>query len=120
MTYKTYLQQKKYSKTTITYYQKRVAEFIQWAENRQESPSTMSYQSCMYYLKYLQQKQLQPQTINRHLTALRHYYTYVLTQSLRKDNPLENVVIKGTVRKVFHTLLDADELEELYLSLIHI
>lgn len=34
----------------------------------------------------------------------------------RAENPIEEVSVKGTVKRVLHNLLDADELEDLYYS----
>jgi len=116
MNYQEYLEQNNYSKTTIEHYLKRTQEFTDWSKKYGIKASEMDYKTCLKYVKYLQQKRIQVQTINNHIVTLRNYFDYLIETNKRVENPIEEVSVKGTVKRVLHNLLDADELEDLYYS----
>ncbi len=114
--YQEYLQQNNYSKTTIEHYLKRTKEFTAWLKKHRIKANEIDYKTSLKYIKYLQQKQLQVQTINNNIVTLRNYFDYLIETNKRAENPLEKVSVKGTIKRVLHNLLDADELEDLYYS----
>ena len=114
MEYIEYLHQQNYSSTTVVHYLKRIAEFTKWLKKRRITAAQIDYKTCMKYIKYLQQKKIKPQTINNHLVTLRNYFDYFIELAERSENPLEDVSVKGTVKKMLHNLLDSDELKDLY------
>ncbi|WP_024773094.1 tyrosine-type recombinase/integrase [Aquimarina macrocephali] len=116
MEYREYLHQENYSKTTIVHYLKRITEFTGWLKKRRITASEIDYKTCMKYIKHLQQKKIKPQTINNHLVTIRNYFDYLIERAERSENPLEDVSVKGTVKKMLHNLLEPDELEDLYYS----
>lgn len=116
MIYEEYLEQNNYSKTTIEHYLKRIEEFTAWSKKYGVKVSEIDYKTCLKYIKYLQQKRIQVQTINNNIVTLRNYFNYLIETNKRTENPIEEVSVKGTVKKVLHNLLDADELEDLYYS----
>jgi len=116
MIYQDYLEQNNYSKTTIEHYIKRIKEFTAWSKKYGIKANEIDYKTCLKYIKYLQRKRIQVQTINNHIVTLRNYFNYLIETDKRAENPIEEVSVKGTVKRVLHNLLDADELEDLYYS----
>lgn len=116
MIYQDYLEQNNYSKTTIEHYLKRIEEFTAWSKKYGVKASEIDYKTCLKYIKYLQRKRIQVQTINNNIVTLRNYFNYLIETNKRAENPIEEVSVKGTVKRVLHNLLDADELEDLYYS----
>ncbi|CAM1343241.1 tyrosine-type recombinase/integrase [Tenacibaculum amylolyticum] len=116
MKYKEYLEAQGYSKSTIEHYQERLTIFINWLKKENIKAKEIDYKTSLQYIKYLQTKQLKVQTINNHIASLKSYFNYLISERERINNPLEEVQVKGTVKKVLHNLLDADELEDLYYS----
>lgn len=116
MKYKEYLEQNNYSKTTIDHYLQRAEEFTAWSKKYGVKATEIDYKTCLKYVKYLQQKRIQVRTINNHIVTLRNYFDYLIETNKRAENPIEEVSVKGTVKRVLHNLLDADELEDLYYS----
>jgi len=114
--YEDYLEQNNYSKSTIKHYLKRVKEFTIWSKKYGIKASEIDYKTCLKYIKYLQQKRIQVQSINNNIVTLRNYFNYLIETNKRAENPIEKVSVKGTVKRVLHNLLDADELEDLYYS----
>lgn len=116
MNYEQYLTENNYSKTTIEHYLKRIEEFTAWSKTYGIKATEIDYKTSLRYIKYLQQKRIAVQTINNHIVTLRNYFDYLIETNKRAENPIEEVSVKGTVKKVLHNLLDADELEDLYYS----
>tara|TARA_R110002111_G_scaffold239915_2_gene301577 strand:- start:511 stop:1404 length:894 start_codon:yes stop_codon:yes gene_type:complete len=116
MKYEEYLEQNNYSKTTIEHYLKRITEFTAWSKKYGIKATEIDYKTTLKYIKYLQQKRIQVQTINNNIVTLRNYFNYLIETNKRAENPIEEVSVKGTVKRVLHNLLDADELEDLYYS----
>ena len=116
MKYEEYLEQNNYSKTTIEHYLKRINEFTAWSKKYGIKATEIDYKTTLKYIKYLQQKRIQVQTINNNIVTLRNYFNYLIETNKRAENPIEEVSVKGTVKRVLHNLLDADELEDLYYS----
>ena len=116
MDYEKHLLENDYSKTTIEHYLKRLDEFQAWLKRRRTKVIEIDYKTNLKYIQYLRRKGMQGQTINNNIVTLRNYFGYLMAIGLRTDNPLEDVSVKGTVKKVFHNLLDSDELEDLYYS----
>lgn len=116
MIYEEYLEQNNYSKTTIEHYLKRIKEFTVWSKKYGVKATEIDYKTCLKYIKYLQQKRIQIQTINNNIVTLRNYFNYLIETDKRAENPIEEVSVKGTIKRVLHNLLDADELEDLYYS----
>lgn len=114
--YEDYLEQNNYSKSTIEHYIKRIEEFTIWSKKYGIKASEIDYKTCLKYIKYLQQKRIQVQSINNNIVTLRNYFNYLIETNKRAENPIEKVSVKGTVKRVLHNLLDADELEDLYYS----
>jgi integrase/recombinase XerD len=116
MIYEEYLEQNNYSKSTIEHYLKRIKEFTIWSKKYGVKANEIDYKTCLKYIKYLQQKRIQVQTINNNIVTLRNYFNYLIETNKRAENPIEEVSVKGTIKRVLHNLLDADELEDLYYS----
>ena len=114
--YKEYLKEQYYSKTTIDNYTSQVKKFITWCKRNQTSPESIDYKTCMKYLKYLQRKTASKKTVNHKLGILKNYLNYLVSEFERLDNPMEATTIKGIKRTVHYNLLESDELEDLYYS----
>jgi integrase/recombinase XerD len=114
--YKTYLQEQDYSETTITGNEKQVELFIKWCKRNYTSPNEIDYKTSLKFIKYLTRKRITKKTINHRLRSIKIYFNYLIEESCRSDNPIENTVIKGEKRTVIYNLLEADELEDLYYS----
>ena len=115
-TYKDYLEEKKYSKTTIRIYTKEIQSFIKWCSRNHTTPNEIDYKNCLKYIKYLKRKEISKKTINHRVQVVKLHLNYLVEQASRVDNPIENTIVKGEKRTVNYQLLEADELEDLYYS----
>jgi integrase/recombinase XerD len=116
MDYKNYLEKQGYAITTIESNERQVALFKKWCSKNNVTTIEIDYKSSLKYIKYLTRKGNSKKTINHKLTSLKSYFTYLINEAHRSDNPVENTVIKGVIRTINYNLLEADELEDLYYS----
>ena len=115
-TYNHYLQEQDYSETTITGNEKQVELFIKWCAKNNTTAIEVDYKTCLKFIKYLSNKKITKKTVNHRLRSIKIYFNYLIQESFRSDNPIENTVIKGEKRTINYNLLEADELEDLYYS----
>jgi len=114
--FKDYLEEQNYSNSTVDLYVKETHNFIKWCNRNGATAIEIDYKKCLKYIKYLTRKGTKKKTINHRLRSVKIYFDYLIDESCRSDNPIENTTIKGEKRTINYNLLDADELEDLYYS----
>jgi len=113
-TYKTYLQRKGFSNTTIQSYHNSLLQYINWTEDNKIEAEQSTYNELLGYVHALKKKELQQRSIQIVVNSLRHYFNWLIHRNIRKDNPAINIDIKGIKRKVLHNVFNKQELEKLY------
>jgi integrase/recombinase XerD len=114
MTFEQYLQDKRYSPHTIRHYQLYAALFTDWLGLEQLTGEQATYNDVIAFMRYLNEKGKSKKRVHSQLNVLRHYFTYLISEGTREDNPAAGVYVRGIVRKLPGNLLAMDELEELY------
>lgn len=114
-TFNEYLQAEGYATATIRTREEECIFFTKWCKKRKTTPMMVDYKTCLKYIESQKRKGNTVNTINFKLAHLRVYFEYLIEQGCRIDNPIENTFIKGG-KKIYHTLLEPDELEDLYYS----
>jgi integrase/recombinase XerD len=105
-----YLQQH-YTKQTTKAYLREIEIFISNNPNHLH----YSYSSIINYVGILRKKYTNPKTINRILSSIKAYYSYLCTSNQRKDNPTKSIILKDPQSRdiQLQDLFTADELESL-------
>ncbi|PKV52457.1 integrase/recombinase XerD [Aquimarina sp. MAR_2010_214] len=114
--YTTHLKKEGYAITTIKSNERQVTDFKKWCKRNHTTPIEIDYKTCLKYIKYLTRKGNSKRTINHKLGSLKNYFNYLISESYRLDNPIEDTNIKGVRRTLNHNLLEPEELEDLYYS----
>jgi integrase/recombinase XerD len=114
MTFEEYLQAKRYSASTINRYRLDEKIFTDWLSQEQLSGDDATYNDVIAFMRYLQEKGKSKKTIHARLNILRHYFTHLIGEGKRQDNPAAGVYVRGIVRKLPGNLLGREELEELH------
>jgi site-specific recombinase XerD len=114
MTFEQYLQDKRYSLHTIHHYQLYAALFTGWLTGEQLSGEQASYNDVIAFMRYLSAQGKTKKRVHSQLNVLRHYFTWLISEGLRKDNPAAGVYVRGIIRKLPGNLLAMDELEDIY------
>lgn len=115
MNYTEYLQRIQKSKSTIKYYSKYVEKLQRWCRSKRITIEALTYKELVKYIATLKDNH-QPDTINTHLIAIKHYLNHLIEQEHITENIAEGLKVRGSTKKVLQNLLDADELEDLYYS----
>ena len=90
--YLEYLQyEKKYSSYTISNYERDLEVFNNYIIDKKIDYQNMNYSKVSDYLLYLSSKKYSPSSINRHLSAIRSYYAYLLKEKVVKSSPFKTI-----------------------------
>jgi len=114
MIFEQYLQSKHYSPQTIASYCKGEGHLTDWLRQQQIAGEDATYTDVLAFMQHLQDKGRSKRTVHSLLNVVRHYFTWLIAQGRREDNPAAGVYVRGIVRKLPNNLLSREELEELY------
>jgi integrase/recombinase XerD len=114
MNFETYLQNKRYSPGTINSYKLHGKLFTDWLEQQELTGEQATYNDVIAFMRDMQARGKSKRTVRELLNVLRHYFTCLITQGKRQDNPAAGLYIKGIIRKLPGNLLGMEELETLY------
>jgi integrase/recombinase XerD len=114
MNFNEYLQNKKYSVTTIHNYTRDSNHFINWLQEEDLTAEAFTYTELLDFMRSCNAAGISKRRLHTILGVIRHYCTYLIHEGKRNDNPAAGVFIKGLVRKLPTNLLSFEELEELY------
>ncbi len=114
MRYRDYLESKGLGHHSIANYERYLLHYASWTEQEGIETEFSSYREVLGYVHYLQKKELSMRTIQFYLAGLNYYFKWIVSRELRKDNPIENIDIKGVKRRSLYTILPKETLEKLY------
>ncbi len=100
----------KFAEDTIRMYKNYVSIFLIWSEEENLKPEQAKYTDIINFIEHLKEQEKSNGNINRHLTAIRHFYNF----SDCGINPAEGVFLKGTKKQIPAELLEEKELDEIY------
>lgn len=114
MNFTEYLQQKQYSKATVSRYTEGIENFLTWLHQEDIKEALFTYNELLDFMRYCHSKGISKRSVHNILCMVRHYCNYLISEGKRTDNPAAGVFIKGLIRKLPTNLLSTEELEELY------
>jgi len=114
MNFEQYLQDKRYSPVTINSYTLHIKLFTDWLVQEQLAREQAHYNDVVAFMRHMQARGRSKRTIHSQLNILRHYFTYLITEGHRSDNPAAGIYVRGIVRRLPNNLLSRQEMEELY------
>ena len=117
MDFKQYLEKEQFSKSSVKSYLFQLGKFIEWMEKEGHAWVHFDYKKAIRYVDYLRERQTKIKTMNHSITAVRHYFDYLMEMGNVSDNPFAEIRVKGeTTKRMLQNLLSPDELEDLYYS----
>ena len=99
MTFEQYLQDKRYSLHTTRHYQLYAALFTGWLTGEQLSGEQASYTDVIAFMRYLNEQGKSKKRVHSQLNVLRHYFTWLISEGKREDNPAAGVYVRGIDRR---------------------
>ena len=110
----TYLLQKGCSEATSKAYGYQSQRFLSWASTNHIEPEFITYPQLIQYIQHLKIRGIAQNTIKATLTALEHYYNYLITLKLLSHNPIPSINIRTKkIRPLYH-ILTPEQLQALH------
>jgi site-specific recombinase XerD len=106
---------KKYSPNTAATTIRVIEYFRSWAvrENILEVEE-ISYQDAMLFISWSSKHGASQKTIANYLIHIGKFYNFLLSEKSVTVNPVAHIKIQGIKRKVYHDILNVEELQTLY------
>ena len=104
---------KRLSPHTLDNYQRDLNQFQIWLEEQEISEwNKVRQQHVRQYVASRHRKQASPKSLQRHLSSIRSFFNYLLSESLAKINPAQGVRAPKVNRKLPSTM-NVDEVSQL-------
>ncbi len=108
--------EKRYPETTITSYSKDLDNYYGFITAKKINYQNITKEEIRMYLKYLDELKYSKSTISRILSALRHFYSYLVTHNIVTTNEFK--LIKNPKKdKKLPNFLQSDELDKIFSSI---
>jgi integrase/recombinase XerD len=100
------------SQQTVRAYRTDVASFLRWCARGQLEPLQATHRDIRRYLAYLDQAQYARRTVNRHLSAVKSFYRWLVVEGLVESSPAQ--VLQGPKQgKTLPRAIHRSEMERL-------
>lgn len=113
--FKEWLLLKRYSPNTAATTIRVIEYFRGWAatENMFELEE-ICYQDAMMFMQWSSKHGASQKTIANYLNHIRKFYQFLMSEAIVKENPVAHIKVQGIKRKVYHDILNTEELQQLY------
>ena len=92
--------QKKYSTYTVENYERDLNDYLEFLSFNNIEYGSIQYHDIQQYMSFLYDKKYKKTSINRKLSAIRGFYSYLCEENLIKSNPFDNVSSLKKYRKL--------------------
>jgi integrase/recombinase XerD len=106
---------KRYSPATVTTTTGVVEYFRKWAatENIFELEE-IAYQDALMFIQWISKGGASQKTVANYLLHIRKFYQFLMSDGMIKENPVAHIKVQGIKRKIYHDILNEEELQKLY------
>lgn len=104
--------QKKYSQNTVEAYRRDIEEFESYIKTKGVDYRKMNYSNVTDYMIHLSGKDMSASSINRHLSSIRSFYTFLLKNNVTENSPF-NLINGPKKEKKLPNYLQYDEFLDL-------
>jgi site-specific recombinase XerD len=113
--FKEWLILKRYSPATAETTARVVEYFRGWAISANVTElEEICYQDAMMFINWSSKHGASQKTIANYLLHIRKFYDFLMSEGTLKENPVAHIKVQGIKRKVYHDILNTDELQQLY------
>lgn len=113
--FKEWLILKRYSSATAETTARVVEYFRSWTTGESINElEEICYQDAMMFISWSSKHGASQKTIANYLTHIRKFYDFLMSEKLIKENPVAHIKVQGIKRKVYHDILNTEELQQLY------
>lgn len=113
--FKEWMLLKRYSLATAETTARVVEYFSRWATSANVTElEEICYQDAMMFINWSSKHGASQKTIANYLLHIRKFYDFLMSEGTVKENPVAHIKVQGLKRKVYHDILNTDELQQLY------
>ena len=113
--FKEWLLLKRYSPATAATTIRIVEYFRSWAEGEGITElEEISYPDAMIFMQWSSKHGASQKTIANYLNHIKKYYQFLISEGAVKENPVAHIKVQGIKRKIYHDILNVEELQTLY------
>lgn len=113
--FKEWLLLKKYSPATTVTTIRIIEYFKGWAATESIfEAEEITYQDAMMFISWSSKHGASQKTIANYLNHIRKFYQFLISEGTVKENPVAHIKVQGIKRKVYHDILNTEELQLLY------
>ncbi len=113
--FKEWLLLKRYSPATAETTARVVEYFRSWATGESITElEEICYQDAMMFINWSSKHGASQKTIANYLLHIRKFYQFLISEGAVKENPVAHIKVQGIKRKVYHDILNTEELHLLY------
>ena len=110
--FETYLQKQRYEENTIRQFINYLAFFMEW--KTWQKLYQVEYSDLLIFIAFCQREGDHPRLINRRLSAIRKYYSYLQHDDKSIKNPATGLYLKSKRHGIPKDLLEKEDLNKLY------
>ena len=110
------LKERRYPDTTINSYERDITQYYEFLKENKIEDKNITNDEIRSYLKYMDELKYSKSTISRNLSALRHYYNFLMITYDYKNNPFKQIRNPKKDKKI-PNFLQYDELENIINSI---
>jgi site-specific recombinase XerD len=111
-----YLHSRSYRLSTIHGYENGAKLFLKWCAENKINPKEVTYNHVLDYLESVQQRTQNKSTQGHKLQSVKMYYNFLIQQSEVDSNPVKDLRIRNTVKRMPKNILSFKKLQEIYQS----
>jgi len=112
--FKVYLKGQNLSENTIRQKSNYAGYFLKWLENEHLQPQSASYNDLLSFIDYCKLEGSSKKLINGKLRSIKHFYEHLKKQNPSIINPAINLKLKGTRQSALSPHIDFETLDNLY------
>jgi site-specific recombinase XerD len=106
---------KKYSPASAATTVRATQYFSNWAAGEGITElEAIRYPDAMVFIAWSSRQGASQKTIANYLTHISKYYQFLISEGAVKENPVAHIKIQGIKRKVYHDILNVEELQLLH------
>lgn len=112
--FKEYFIIKGYTTKSVQSISTNITYFLNWLNTENIEVEETTYNDVVAYVNYKKKTGNKPKTLQLIITALNHFFNFLVAEHHLNENPASNVKIQGIKRKTLQEILTPNELELIY------
>ncbi len=107
---------RRFSDNTVRSYKNDLERFLSFCEENEIKPVNISKRTIMRYLDYLDRNKISKKSVNRHLSSLRAFFSFLVREETLEINPLTGIRNPKTEKRL-PEIINTDQYDSILQSI---